>query len=175
MENQIKRLQLERLHQADNLSGIEDCIKDLSDQQVELVTSSEADRTDTQIKETMIENNIAAMKVKIKKVDENLENAKNVETYQDRAPHNAALIQFLEKTIASKEKQLECPVCFIVAQAPIFCCPESHLVCGSCRPKLELCPECRVGYKGQRRHRYAEMMVKELDTMREELSQLVVF
>ena len=53
------------------------------------------------------------------------------------------------------KKKLECPVCFKVAAAPLFCCPRQHLICSECRPQVRLflitiessilmfCPRCR--------------------------------
>ena len=46
---------------------------------------------------------------------------------------NEPLIQFIDKQIGEKEKELECPVCFETATAPIYMCTEQHLVCALCR------------------------------------------
>ena len=81
------------------------------------------------------------------------------------------LLNFL---IKQKEKDLECPVCFLTATVPIYSCPESHLICSACRPRVADCPECRLVYKDKQptsRHRYAEKMVEELNMLRRELSQ----
>jgi len=37
----------------------------------------------------------------------------------------------------------ECPVCFDYVLPPIYQCQAGHLVCSSCRPKLNCCPTCR--------------------------------
>lgn len=37
----------------------------------------------------------------------------------------------------------ECPVCFDYALPPIMQCQSGHIVCQSCRQKLNLCPTCR--------------------------------
>ncbi|XP_038072512.1 E3 ubiquitin-protein ligase SIAH1A isoform X1 [Patiria miniata] len=37
----------------------------------------------------------------------------------------------------------ECPVCFDYVLPPILQCQSGHLVCSSCRPKLNCCPTCR--------------------------------
>ena len=63
-------------------------------------------------------------------------------------------------------------MCFDVSKAPIFSCFESHLVCQTCRPKLKQCPECRVEYNGGKRHRYAEMIATELDTLLKERERM---
>ena len=38
------------------------------------------------------------------------------------------LVDFLIKSIKEKEAKLECPVCLVTAEAPIYMCPESHLI-----------------------------------------------
>ena len=71
----------------------------------------------------------------------------------------------LELSLA-KEKQLECPVGFEVAQPPIFMCSESHLICCECQPNLEKCSECRRKYNAPPKiHRYTVEMVEELTRM----------
>ena len=37
----------------------------------------------------------------------------------------------------------ECPVCFDYVLPPILQCSSGHLVCSTCRPKLQCCPTCR--------------------------------
>jgi len=79
-------------------------------------------------------------------------------------------VDFIMQSIESKEKDLECPVCLETAIAPIFSCPESHVICSTCRPKVSKCPECRVTYKGPpRRHRFAEKTAGELEALRQQL------
>ena len=81
-----------------------------------------------------------------------IENVANGST--DGSNPNSAMVDFIMQSIESKEKDLECPVCLETAIAPIFSCPESHVICATCRPKVSKCPECRVTYKGPpRRHR----------------------
>ncbi|XP_004711279.3 E3 ubiquitin-protein ligase SIAH1-like [Echinops telfairi] len=38
----------------------------------------------------------------------------------------------------------ECPVCYDSVLPPILQCKNGHLVCNNCRPKLDICPTCRV-------------------------------
>ena len=38
------------------------------------------------------------------------------------------LVEFVMKSITEKEADLECPVCLEIAEAPIFMCPEMHLI-----------------------------------------------
>lgn len=37
----------------------------------------------------------------------------------------------------------ECPVCFDYALPPITQCQSGHIVCSTCKPKLQFCPTCR--------------------------------
>jgi len=83
------------------------------------------------------------------------------------------LMSFLDKSISAKERELECPLCLEVSSAPIFMCPESHLICSRCRPKVEKCPECRTKYKGAPKiHRYAEKAAEELLELKKEKKEL---
>ena len=59
---------------------------------------------------------------------------------------NRRMVQFLSKSIREKAADLECPVCLEEAAAPIYSCPKVHLICSSCRPRVLLCPECRLEY-----------------------------
>jgi len=101
------------------------------------------------------------------RIQQNLKRKKT--TSQACLDPNEKLLTYL---IAKKEKDLECPVCLVTASAPIFSCPENHLICSVCRPQMTECPECRVEYrdnKKPRRHRYAEKMLEELDIMKKEI------
>ena len=73
------------------------------------------------------------------------------------------MLTFLDRAIATKERELECPLCLEASEPPIFMCPESHLVCAHCKPRVEKCPECRTPYPDPaKRHRYAEKTEEEL-------------
>ena len=71
-------------------------------------------------------------------------------------------------------------------------CLEQHLVCSSCRPRINTCPECREPYTdgrpgagalgsgagagsgaGFRRHRYAERAGVELGALRKDRDQIL--
>eukprot|EP00939_MAST-03C_sp_MAST-3C-sp1_P003429 g3429.t1 len=56
---------------------------------------------------------------------------------------------------------LECPVCFEHMMPPIYQCPEGHLICNVCRPKLKKCPTCR-GVLGNIRNRAIEQCVAKV-------------
>ena len=49
-----------------------------------------------------------------------------------------------EQAIEKKEEDLKCPICLETAKPPIFMCPDSHIICSTCAPKIRTCPECRV-------------------------------
>ena len=49
---------------------------------------------------------------------------------------NLPLLEYIDKKIEAKEEELECPVCFERASAPIYMCSEEHIVCSTCRPKV---------------------------------------
>ena len=38
--------------------------------------------------------------------------------------------------IVDVKSELECPVCFELSRPPIFQCPEGHIICNECRPKV---------------------------------------
>jgi len=81
------------------------------------------------------------------------------------ATESDPFLSHLEKQISQKTTELECPVCFIVCQPPILRCPEFHLVCGECWPRMRVCGECRAPYEGRMRHRYAERGHQELQDL----------
>ena len=47
------------------------------------------------------------------------------------------LLDYINQKIEDKERDLECPVCFEVAQAPIFMCEEQHVICSKCWDKVD--------------------------------------
>ena len=89
---------------------------------------------------------------------------------------NKNLLALIEGQISEMEEELECPVCFEVSySAPIFKCPEDHLMCRSCRPRLSVCPLCRaqLGHKYQR-FRGAERVAQRLQALRTELESATI-
>ena len=88
---------------------------------------------------------------------------------------DSEMVEFLNQSIAEKEEDLLCPVCLEVAQTPIFTCPDSHIICSSCVPKLKTqkCPQCRVALPDPlRRHRFAEKTAAELEKLVLKLAKL---
>ena len=49
-------------------------------------------------------------------------------------------------SVEMDEEELICNVCWEVPQSsPIFQCPEGHIFCNGCQPKLSKCPVCGYG------------------------------
>ena len=59
-------------------------------------------------------------------------------------PVDLKMVEFLKQAVEKKEQDLTCPICLETAKPPIFMCPDSHIICSSCAPKVRTCPECRV-------------------------------
>ena len=82
-------------------------------------------------------------------------------------------VNFLLNSMEEKQSELECPVCLETAGGEIFSCVEQHLVCSQCRPRVVECPQCRQSYPPTPlRHRYAEKIAGELETLQQELMNL---
>ena len=45
------------------------------------------------------------------------------------------------------EAELECPICFELSRPPVYQCPEGHIICHNCRPRVSRCPVCRFVFK----------------------------
>ena len=58
-------------------------------------------------------------------------NTTNVKTMDSKdVAKNRSFVDFLDRQILKLEEELECPVCLEVATtAPIYKCPEDHLIC----------------------------------------------
>ena len=65
-----------------------------------------------------------------------VENLKETMSVYENKPESKSLVpapsnpnqQLLDRLIARKEKDFECPVCLITATVSIYSCPESHLI-----------------------------------------------
>ena len=85
------------------------------------------------------------------------------------------MIEFLNQSISEREEDLLCPVCLEVAQTPIFTCPDSHIICSACVPKLKAqeCPQCRVALPNPlKRHRFAEKTAADLEKLVQKMAKL---
>ena len=96
--------------------------------------------------------------------------AKQTNTYLENE-----MVDFLKKAITRKEEALLCPVCLEIALTPIFTCPDSHIICSACVPKLKVqeCPQCRVVLaQPLKRHRFAEKTAVELEELLQAMKKL---
>merc|ERR1740137_51114 len=92
--------------------------------------------------------------------------------YEKLVANNLAMKEFLRETIAKKESDLTCPVCYLVASPPVYKCPREHLICSSCLPRLRTCPTCRSGFsKNDKIFRLAEENWRELQKLKSKLRE----
>ena len=49
------------------------------------------------------------------------------------ADYSQEMLSILEKQIAVKRRELECPICFEESTPPIYTCVAQHLICAKCR------------------------------------------
>eukprot|EP00092_Neocalanus_flemingeri_P031587 GFUD01034303.1.p1 GENE.GFUD01034303.1~~GFUD01034303.1.p1 ORF type:complete len:248 (-),score=79.95 GFUD01034303.1:73-816(-) len=106
---------------------------------------------------------IGKSRLNVEKIQSQMNNLLKSKVSSD--PEADLFLSHLKKQISQKTRELECPVCYQVCQPPILSCPEFHLVCGECWPRLRKCGECRAPYGGQKRHRYAERIHQELEEL----------
>jgi len=88
------------------------------------------------------------------------------------------LLEFLNHQIATKERDLECPVCLDTSETPIYMCTEQHIICANCWKQIMTtrseCVECRTPYPAEpRRHRYMEKVWEELQDLRGKRSNII--
>jgi len=81
----------------------------------------------------------------VKVLDKNEEtkvlNSRLIKISQENASLSNSMEEFKEA--------IKCPICFEVPRVgPISVCPEGHLVCKECKPKIDNCPVCRVRMVG---------------------------
>ena len=46
------------------------------------------------------------------------------------------LLDIYNRRIEAKEKEVECPMCFVPATTPIYMCEDHHLICSGCIHKV---------------------------------------
>lgn len=84
-----------------------------------------------------------------------------------------SLVELLSSFISSKESSLECPVCYSVSAPPIFRCPNSHIICKTCLPRVgSKCPTCRTRLGPRQTHRQAEDSWQELNMLKSGLKKI---
>merc|ERR1719447_1596926 len=92
---------------------------------------------------------------------------------QENTPVDVKMVKFLKQAVEKKEEDLTCPICLETAKPPIFMCPDSHIICSICAPKVRTCPECRVRLPNPlKRHRFAEKTSQDLDDLLQQLVEL---
>jgi len=57
---------------------------------------------------------------------------------------NSSRLKFKSDLSKSLASLLECPVCLEIMTSPITQCLNGHTICSRCKPRLNLCPTCRV-------------------------------
>merc|ERR1712096_551564 len=166
LEARIVELEEEKLILEEEIDLDKRKIQKVATKKIKLENYIVIEMNKTKEREDELKNNIKDIEAKITALDVS---GANENTEQD-----SKLLDFLTSSILEKENDLECPVCLETATIPIYSCPESHLICSSCRPKMVECPECRLEYGDVlRRHRYAEKTATELDRLKEERRKIL--
>ena len=121
-------------------------------------------------KEAQLEKTLREIQMKARQV----KNDEDIKTCQITKSKEEKMLGFLERSIADKKQELECPTCLEVAPPPLYMCQDSHLICSTCRPRLDRCPLCRVKLAGTaRRHRFAEKMYQDLEELRSQREMFI--
>ena len=150
---------------------VEKCDENIAERKKQKKTSEDA--IDVKMLPIKEQSNILIGRIRNlkKSVEDNLRSAESVMRGEERGEARR-LVTHLARSLQEKEECLTCPVCLEVASPPIFSCRDQHLVCSACRPKVDKCPECRERYSGPPlRHRFAEVMARDMAALREELAR----
>merc|ERR1719167_72402 len=92
---------------------------------------------------------------------------------QENTPGDVKMAEFLKQAVKKKEEDLTCSICLETAKPPIFMCPDSHIICSACAPKVQTCPQCREKLPTPlKRHRLAEKIATEMDDQLQKLMEL---
>ena len=171
LKKELSKMEENKLELVNEHDLCEMWIKEVDSKRIKLEQAIEKqqieDEKEVVKKKVTIENLKIKMSVVLTKI-ENLPNEHLIPSVADNP--NKVLKEFIEKQIVTKEKELECPVCLVIASSPILTCSEQHLICSLCRPKTEHCLVCSRSYHGkQKRHRYAEQALEEVRRLKREL------
>jgi len=73
--------------------------------------------------------------------------------------HQVEVLAQTVQNLQKSKKAPECPVCFhqLLPPKQMFQCVEGHIVCGTCRPKIQICPTCRGAMTG-RAHAFEQFL-----------------
>ena len=163
----------------------EEAVENIADENDDDTTDEDDDDTtddDSRDDPIMMINGVPAGKRKHENVD--VKSSKKIRLLERRnyikpikanlEPENKKLFESLSKKIQEKEEELACPVCYEIAQSPIYSCGrEDHLICSSCYRRLSKCPQCRERYTvNPKIHRYAEKFAVELMGLQDEMATL---
>ena len=160
--NNMEETKLELVHEQDLC---ETRIKEVDSEKIKLEKFIE--KQDIEDHEEFVKKQVKIDNLKTR-ISEVLTDIENLPSVADTS--NKVLREFIEKQIATKEKELECPICIEIAASPILTCSEQHLICSNCWLKTEHCPVCSKSYHGkQKRHRYAEQALEEVRRLKREL------
>ena len=103
---------------------------DILREKVELREKLKITQTAINIKEeqrTGLERRLDEAKLEIQKFEKEIADLPSAPGYSQE------MLTLLETQIATKKKELECPVCFEESAPPIFTCLAQHLICANCR------------------------------------------
>jgi len=155
----------------------ESWIVELNDEIHKLEGYMDRELEKAQVEGSSIESRILDLKRKLSEIDKVIDSGnapRRVISVPQPEETTKSWIDFIDKEIIEKERDLECPVCLEIAACPIYMCSESHLICRNCRPKVKKCPECRVKYGVKPKiHRYAEKTAEELDRLRNQRMKIL--
>ena len=170
--NKEEEAKVELVHEQDLCETL---IREVNSERIKLEQSIEKQQFENEEEVVKKKVTIENLKTRMSEVLTGIENLPNdsfiLPSLADTCDtHYKVLREFIEKEIATKEKELECPICMEIAASPILTCPEQHLICSNCRLKTEHCPVCSRSYHGKmKRHRYAEEALQEVKRLKSEL------
>ena len=170
--NKVEEAKVELVHEQDLCETL---IREVNSERIKLEQSIEKQQFENEEEVVKKKVTIENLKTRMSEVLTGIENLPNdsfiLPSLADTSDtHYKVLREFIEKEIATKEKELECPICMEIAASPILTCSEQHLICSNCRLKTEHCPVCSKSYHGkQKRHRYAEQALEEVRRLKREL------
>jgi hypothetical protein len=155
-----------------NLKKLRDSVESIREEREVKLELVQMQKIDTQRKKKTVAEKKKELWEKREKVLRLQKEMDNLTVGGNPDQSNKPLLALLDRQIATKKTDLECPVCFWTCATPIFRCPAYHLVCNTCRPRMQSCGECREKYTGLNRHRYAERDYDQLTQLEKERASL---
>ena len=189
LEAQMREIQISKDQLVEEKKEKERMMKDISREKARLRNYLLEKLTENKEKKRQLERDMEELRALI---TEHTRGASPFETQSE-------CLKLLMEVIESKEKDLECPICFKLVSAPLFCCEEQHLICSECLPKASVrnlvdlllkydsknvreqlfqvstCPECCKPYPADPlRHRFAERLAEEVERLRRKLDRILL-